>query len=448
VQLLCPRCRQALATRRTAEESLRCGSCQRTYPTLAGIPVLLEQPEERIEIWAKKLATFSAEIDEALRQLAVDLIDEQLTPRTREKLRLVADSLPQHRDLVLSLFAQAGIQPSQERFSADDYRESILSYYTTIHRDWGWVPEVDEVNPSLQAIVEVLPPDFDLGTTLVLGAGTARLCWDLAERLHHAKAVYALDVNPLPFLVTQRLMSGAPVKLFELPGHPRRSTFAARARVLKANGEPPKGLQLLFADGLAPPFAPGTIDTVITPWFVDQVPSDAAPLIDVIRDLLREGGAWINHGPFVYDSARTKPAHRYAGDEFIQLAKRAHFDVSRATYEPMQHLGSPLSSHSRTEWVLTMHATKAAARDRVPDPEWLQPGRSDSAVVPMLPGLVDLEAPHPMIAATAKLIDGERSVAQIAALLVESGEIADANDATAVVRGCLRVLHEQLHNRD
>lgn len=445
-RLLCPKCRQPLAARTSEDESLRCGSCQRRFPSVAGIPVLLEQPEKRLELWARQLSLFILDTDEAIRQLAVEMIDEGLHQRTRERLQLVAESLPQHRDAITSLFSDAGISPSRDRVEAASVEGSVLAYYTLLHRDWAWGPEVTEAQAAIDAIAAVVPTDFELGTTLVLGAGTTRLCWDLATRFPSADAIYALDVNPLPYLVAQRLLDGKSVDLFELPGHPRRSTFAAQSRRIKAHCAPPKRLHLLFADGLEPPLPAGSVDTVVTPWFVDQVPKDAAKLTGTIAQLLRAGGSWINHGPFVYDPTRTKPAHRYCGDEFIQLVKHAGFQIAKASYEAMPHLASPLSSHSRSEWVLTMHATKPLPKSDVGGakttamPDWLAPDAAQDAVVPRFTGLGDYSPTHKTVAATLALVDGTRGVAEITKALVAAGEIVADEDAEVVVRGCLKVL--------
>jgi hypothetical protein len=177
-------------------------------------------------------------------------------------------------------------------------------------------------------------------------------------------------------------------------------------------------------------------------------------LIDTIAELLRDGGNWINHGPFVYDPARTKPAHRYCGDEFIQLVKRAGFHIGKASYAAMPHLASPLSSHARSEWVLTMHASKplqSAKTDTLassPTPAWLNPDAAQTIAVPRFVGLDAHAAKHSAIAATLALVDGKRNVAQITEALVAAGEIVDDEDAEVVVRGCLKVLWNEQQRRN
>jgi uncharacterized protein YbaR (Trm112 family)/SAM-dependent methyltransferase len=443
--LVCPECRGGAALQ-ARPDALYCSSCAGAFPYLGGIPVLMPRVSERLSQWSHRLAEFQAETNDAVRQLLAQSVEEGLLPRTRARLTTVADGLRRHAERIGELFRVAGLAEVGSASGGGIETGSILSYYTLVHRDWGWEPDVDEVSPAVDALVAVLPANFQMGRTLVLGAGTARLAWELGNRIDGTAEILALDINPLPFLVTKRLMVGEVVSMFELPGHPRRSTFACTERHLRAPSAPPKGLQLIFADGLNPPVKDGSFDTVVTPWFVDQVPEDLADLPAMIRRVLRPGGVWLNQGPFVYDPVRTKPAHRYCADEFIQIVSGAGFTVSKATYLPQNHLASPVSAQGRSEWVLCMHATlNATERSAVAEPHWLSNSGVDLSI-PELPGLAHYAPPHPSIAAVARLIDGANSAQSIATSLVVSGELSETG-ATEAVRACLRVIWRDLGRR-
>jgi Methyltransferase domain len=56
---------------------------------------------------------------------------------------------------------------------------------------------------------------------------------------------------------------------------------------------------LVLADGLDPPFADASFDTVLTPWFIDQVPDDVRLLTGAIHRVLKPSGCWVNHGPLL-----------------------------------------------------------------------------------------------------------------------------------------------------
>lgn len=429
--LRCPDCRGTLAL----EPTIGCTACSSTFPRLGGIPVLVSDATTKIARWQRQLAAFSAETEAAERHLWAELARPHLAPATRVRLRSVAEAMPHHRELVLSLLSEVGLEPT-----AGDANEiaSLLDYFTLIHRDFSWPPEVDEVTPALESLLNVCPTSLRLGRTLVLGAGTGRLAWDLAVRFPSADPIVALDLNPLPLLVCQRLLAQKDLELFELPGHPRSAGHAAVRRTLRPPTAPPQNLQLLIADGLSPPMHAGVFDTVVTPWFLDQVPPDLAAFLPEIARLLAPSGTWLHAGPFVYAPAHTKPAHRYGADEFLELAARAGFEVTGWSHEPAAYLCSPLSTQGRREMVLNVHAVKKTRPPSNPEPEWL--AATWSGAIPCLVLQSGAELPLPILESTLALLDGTRTVADITSALLAQGELADDENAEVVVRGCLRVL--------
>ncbi len=170
--LVCAECRGENPLRALRDE-LYCPNCDRTVPNLAGIPVLVPNALERLKRWSGQLNAFQAETGEAVRQILAQSVAEGLLPRTRARLMAVADGLRAHTAAVSDILVEAGLAVESDHADATT-SESILAYYTLVHRDWGWAPEVDEVSPALDALIAVLPSGFRLGRTLVLGAGTAR----------------------------------------------------------------------------------------------------------------------------------------------------------------------------------------------------------------------------------------------------------------------------------
>jgi len=431
---VCPACRAALGALPPEPEGLRCPGCDASYPRLGGIPLLLADAASIQDQWRRQLASFVVETEAAERYLWAELVLPERVPSTRRRLRRVAEAMPEHRRSVLELFAEVGLEPTGPG-TAD---ASLLDYVTLIHRDYGWGAEADEVTPALDQLLGTLPPRFQLGTTLVLGAGSGRLAWDLAARFPSTQPVVALDLNPLPLLVTQRLLRGRPVELYELPGHPRSADQAAVRRLLDAPAPRPPGLELLIADGLSPPFCSASFDTVVTPWFLDQVPADLALFLPEVARLLRPGGAWLHTGPFVYGPAHTRPAHRYGQDEFFELAQQSGFEITTSTYDAAPYLCSPLSTQGRKETVLSMHAIKGQPAVTDSEPAWLavdydgpipRPHVSDARALPL-----------PILTSILELIDGTRRATDITRVLLARGELADDGNAEVVVRGCLRVL--------
>jgi hypothetical protein len=413
---------------------------------VAGVPLLVVDPHEERRQWSYQLHEFLREVDRARDRLLAELAGEEIPQSARRRLQHLHASLADHKDAIAGLFAEAGIEPVA-RVAADRTRVpgegAVAAHYDQVLRDWSWgMAEGGELRAALAAIDAVWPPDTPLGRCLVLGAGAGRLPWELVRRFG-AQATVALDLNPLPYLVLRRLQGGRDVSLCELPQQARAARDVAVPRVLSAPA-PPIELTLAFADGLAPPVAAGAFDTVVTPWFLDQVPPNAADLIREIAGALEVGGRWLNHGPLIYHRDHTRLAHHYRVDEILEMLPAAGFAVDAWSYEPLPYMHSPASSQGRTEFVLTFvarrveHATETA--DPQPRADWLE---DPTCAVPRWAGLETYQAPHPMFAAVAGLVDGHRSIADIAAVMVaRHGLPADA--ATVGVQGCLREIARAL----
>lgn len=426
------------------EDQLFCLRCERRFPVLLGMPLITARPSEWLNRWRGGLGRFVEQLASTEKQLLIEFMDEALGQRARGRLKQVVSGLGLHREEVVELLAQIGVAP--EALPAPeanaDAQFSPETYFTLIHRDYGWAPEVDEVQVSWERLLAVLPQGFELGKTLVLGAGTGRLAWQLATELGKGSPVVAIDNNPLPFVVSALLLAGRPVTLTELPAHPRRSKAVTATRALACPCPTTTALSFVLADGLDPPVVRGKFDTVVMPWFVDQVPKDAARMPELANALLCEGGNFLVTGPFLYDTGRTKPALRYCADEFVEFVEKSGFCVTGASYLPEPYVASPLSTQGRIEHVLYMHAQKTASRTISEVPAYLTASGSDRPV-PKAPGVDQASFPLDAVAAVAALIDGQRSVDQIARILIDRGVLGDDGSAAAAVRGCLKMIFKQ-----
>jgi SAM-dependent methyltransferase len=412
--LRCPGCRGALT------EAFHCPNCARAYPSVAGIPVLVADPDAEIANWTYRLDDFVRDNTEVRAKILAELATEARLAGTRRRLELLHARLETHRERLLALLADAGLTP-RARAAADPApvpgEATITAHYHLLHRDWGWEGEGNrECEEAAEAVAEVV--SAPLGAMLVLGAGAVRLTRDL-HVAHGATTTVALDRNPLPFLVAERILRGETVHLFEFPLRAPASDAVVVDRALATAGPPPENLHLLFADGLDPPVADGAFDTVLTPWFIDQVPADLATLIPTIRRVLRTGGRWVSFGPLIYHPSHTRLAHRYCYDELLELVAREGFEVERESRKRMQYLGSPAGCEARIESVYTFSARMTAASPEGAAPEeppWLA---DTSAPVPRLAGLEGYTPPHPLFGAVIALVDGNRSIADIARILIE-----------------------------
>jgi hypothetical protein len=425
-ELCCPYCEGGLTE--TSPGELRCGECRKGYPAVGGIPVLIRDPEKWVANWRYRLADFLSDNEHSRNKILAQLATSAPLPTTRARLEKLRSTLLEHRDRLLAICEAAGLSPTEraaEELAPVPGEGSITSYYHQIHRDWGWEADGNtEAQDALDEVSEVIEDGQALGRTLVLGAGGARLARDLHQH-HDASFTLALDLNPLPFLIAARLLAAEPVDLFELPIRPPTLAEVAVDRHLPAQ-TPLDGFHLLFADGLNPPLRPGTIDTLVTPWFIDQVPRDLAKLLPRLRSLLAEGGQWLNTGPLIYHPAHTTLAHRYGEDELYDLCERHGFAVEHKRARRMAYMQSPAGSQGRTERVITFRARASgqAPAAEATETDWQE---DPDQPVPRFEGIARYQAPHPMFAAIAALIDGTRSTSDIARLMTERhGLPADA----------------------
>jgi SAM-dependent methyltransferase len=444
----CPRCKGAVRTHLAPAGSdspaeIQCTQCRRRFPRRERLWLLFDDVERELRQLGFQAREFVRENGATMDKMLAQLAAQHLHPRTRTRLERVRGALDDHRQRLLDLLASIGIEPLDR---TEDDRErvpgegTITAYYHQIHRDWGWDAEGSIENAeALRVLSEALPHARPLGNMLVLGAGASRLPYDL-HRLGGATTTIALDINPLPFIVASRVTAGETLRLFEFPMSPRTSETAAVDRELRCEHPGADDFHFVLGDGLAPPVPDGVFDTVLTPWFIDQIPRDLVELLPTIRRVLKPGGRWINHGPLLYHPSHTMYAHRYRSDEVLGLVEDHGFSVVHQDWTRMLYMESPAGSQGRTEGVLTFVAVRGDLVARsvdAPAPTWL-----DDPDVPIdaLPAFHGYVPPHPMFAKVLELVDGRRTANDIAQILVRDHRLPESV-ALGGVQTCLREIY-------
>jgi SAM-dependent methyltransferase len=415
-----------------------CDACGFAYPSHGGIPVVMARPHDLVDQWRYRLAEFESSNDSARRRIVADLATKNMPAPTRARLERLARGMSLHAERIGALLHDAGIVGTRRRVPEPDgvpTEGSITSYIHHIHRDWGWDADGSTENTGALAEVEaLLEPTTELGTMLVLGAGACRLASDVHRR---ATTTIAIDINPLPMIVAGRVLAGESVALVELPLAPPDLAHVYVDRDLRAPHPAKPGFVQLFADAFALPFQAGAFDTVLTPWFIDQVPKDLATFLPEIHRMLRPGGRWINHGPLIYHPSRTEVAARYPADELYELLASSGFAVVQRRATRLPYLQSPACTRGRAEIVLSFVATRgdtpASTSTSADAPAWTVDA---SVPIERFEGLDGYQAPHPLFATVVRLIDGERTALQIADVLVRDYKLPEAA-ATSGVLSCL-----------
>lgn len=308
-------------------------------------------------MWRQQLALLIAQGQHTLAALDTEAAKPGILPDGETRLRTLAKAVSdQIREIGLVVGPALGgpLPPSE----GSGLPRGVVEYIYFLYRDWGWDDGASPENQrSLDAIRDLVGNE-SLGRTLVLGAGGCRLAYDLHLQCGASDTV-VLDIDPYLFLVAEAVVRGESVRLTESSPTVQRVGRIARSWTLRAPAGPIDAAHFHFflANGLAPPFVQGTFDTVVTPWFIDQVPPDLAAFLTTMNRMLRPGGRWINQGPLLYPPD-APASRRFSCEEVLALAAQAGFAVGQTAETSQPHFVSPLGGRGKVEWVLTFVATK------------------------------------------------------------------------------------------
>ena len=198
---------------------------------------------------------------------------------------------------------------------------------------------------------------------LILGAGSARLAFDLACEIT-CDEIVATEINPLLFLAAKEILDGKALDLYEIAELPASLETASVKRSLKipTNAQMKSKLTLLFNDFTEDRLQEAQFDVVITPWFIDVVglPFETTRL--KINRLLTLDGSWVNLGPLMFMT--NDRAELLTNDEIQSRLSQSDsgFRVERKSQNWMTQLKSSLSATFRTDAVYGWRAEKIETR--------------------------------------------------------------------------------------
>ncbi|HXN34350.1 MAG TPA: methyltransferase domain-containing protein [Polyangiaceae bacterium] len=297
---------------------------------------------------------------------------------------------------------------------------ALMTCYENLFRDWVWGDKEAEATRSIVARLIRGP----LGRLAVFGAGAGRLAVDIHQTLRPAETL-ALDVNPLPLLVAQRLVRGETVDLPEFPVAPHSGDQVVMQRSLRCPGPLREGFTFLFADALRPPFAPASLDTVVTCWFIDAAGADLRETAAVINRVLRPGGQWINLGPLRFKETISRS---YTIEEVWDIVAQSAFELGAREREDVPYFDSPASGSRRIETVFSFAASKTGEASTVIARDTVAPWIADATLpIPRTPTMMNLGRTSLFTAGAMSLVDGVRSMSDVANEIAKSTGIAPAN---------------------
>jgi hypothetical protein len=356
--LQCPGCSGELTL---TEKKTSCVKCGATYPVIDGVPWLFSPPGETLAGWRVRFNALLASLQAEEEQLKAAQKQPRLSDLTTKRLRKQLQAKVEQRKLLSDLMSPLLKEPSgnPELYQAMQLRDlagqSIGGYYTNIHRDWAW--PTDENKICADIVSDLVHRCGDAKKFLILGAGAGRLAWDIHQR-HKPEITVALDINPLMILAARKVTKGRNLKLYEFPLAPKDADSTAVLQTCRSPEETPDNLHFILADGLTPPVRPGAFDLILTPWFIDIIPTTLPETASVINNLLGVGGHWINFGSLAFNHG--DPAANYSPEETVETVNSSGFFAGHVIRHKIPYMQSPHSAHGRIEETFSFQATKAS----------------------------------------------------------------------------------------
>ncbi len=439
--LACPRCDRTPLER--TDRGFHCPGCKTDFPQVSDIPWLFAEPDAALGEWRRRLQFAVQQLRHEEDQVARSRKQKDLLASTKQRLDLLQTANGEHRKALTALLAPLDIGAMQETHASHlamrtrlPIDQGLNTYYHNVHRDWVWGDAENEA--SIQQLEAVLG-DTPTGDCLILGAGAGRLAYDLHRRDGAARTV-VVDFNPMLLIVAQAMYRGDSLELYEFPIAPNSLENIAVRQTLRAPEAAAEGLHLILADVLRAPFAKASFDTVITPWLVDILSEDLRVFSKRINRLLKDDGRWVSFGSLAFE--HPDRARRYSPDEVAEVAAEAGFDTPVMREDTIPYMCSPLSRHGRQEQTVTFRAdkqkkVKAPARHKAL-PDWIVVGKEP---VPILPAFQTQAMSTRIYAFIMSLIDGKRSIEDMAKLL-EQQRLMPKQEAVPAIQSFLTRMYD------
>ncbi|MEX0976838.1 MAG: methyltransferase domain-containing protein [Woeseia sp.] len=450
----CPRCDKAPLEQRA--KALRCGGCGTEFPLVSGIPCLFADPQSSLGEWRNRLHFELQRLAHNSERLRAELRPADLGALAKRRLTGLLAATESHRKALQKLLAPLDVQSMQASYESHlalrtrlPIDQALGTYYANVHRDWAWgddenAASLEQIRHALVASTPSGNPVDKIGDTLILGSGASRLAYDVHMTFNPPRSV-ALDFNPLLLLIAQSVVSGIPLDLYEFPMAPKTIDDVAVLRTLRAPTPVRNGLSFVLADVLRAPFCNASFDTVVTPWLIDIVAEDLPYLAARINRLLKKGGRWVNFGSLAFEH----PQHSrcYSPEETIEIVERCGFSTPDIQEAIIPYMCSPASRHGRRELTFTFAAVKSD--DAKPPqrskalPDWIVTGREP---VPLLPSFRTQALSTQIYSFIMSLIDGRRSIADMAAIL-EQRKLMTRQEAEPAIRNFLARMYDDSQRR-
>lgn len=323
------RCLNCFAPLSEHAELWRCTNCGRGYPVVAGIPILVSDPEAYVQSELRLLHQFKQESERRGNGLD-DKHAENLLVATRERHRDVAGAHTEQADVLLRLLEpaanNAGIADLPDRsFGARRMGWTVEDLIPYLLRDWAGTKELDAASTEIGAALKATFPNASEKSIAVAACGGGGLLPRIA--LDFGRVV-GYDLTLAILGAARHLLDGHDLDV----SMPRANRPERNIRLHNPAFCAERRIELVAMDALHTALADESIDCVVTSFLLDLMP-DPQGLAGEIYRVLSPGGAWINYGP----SGPLKAPCRFDRKEGAAFFESVGFRVegtseTRATY--------------------------------------------------------------------------------------------------------------------
>jgi SAM-dependent methyltransferase len=273
----------------------RCSNCRAGYPEIAGIKMMVLDPQALLLSHAQQIADRSLELRKRQDWLA-RIEQEPVSDESLFRLKQDYESKLANHELAKEFFV-----PVSDYLARHQSQKSFLSLLTSYHtgwsfslmmpwlyKDWGDTEEARFVTKLLSdAILDHTRGERE--SIAVLGCGACGMLYNLSEFFTNS---YGLDLSLLTLLFAKQLLDGGEYVLnLSLPDE----TFPKMQRQIRLRGprERRESVKLLAANITNLPFAPSSLSCVVTQYIMDLVTNQSLLATEINR-VLAPGGIWIN----------------------------------------------------------------------------------------------------------------------------------------------------------